>query len=127
MKLKDLKKVLQIWKDDNIFIYDDNFDQNHYYELYTSLYNKKGAIYFLLKKENSGLENLKAKLEPTNKSLTIKDIDDANECSNQFKLFINKNSSDILKHINTLDKDIIQKFVNFSNHYLSIFGLDKIK
>ena len=122
MKLKDLIKTLKKLKEDNIFDYES---KGNYYKVYTSLYEKKEAIEFLLNKIDTNLNDLKAKFDPSIKIISIKDIDDANVCLNLFKSFINNKIPDIIRYIQNLDEGTIQKFVNYSNHYISIIELDR--
>ena len=122
MKLKDLIKTLKKLKEDNIFDYESKCN---YYKVYTSLYEKKEAIEFLLNKIDTNLNDLKAKFDPSIKIISIKDIDDANVCLNLFKSFINNKIPDIIRYIQNLDEGTIQKFVNYSNHYISIIELDR--
>ena len=124
MKLKDLKKTLKKLKDDNIYDYES---KGNYYKVYTSLNEKKDAIEFLLKKINTNLNNLKAKFDPSIKIISTKDIDDANVCLNVFKSLINNKIPDIIRHIQNLDEGTIQKFVSYSEHYISIIELDRKK
>ena len=122
LKLKDLKRTLKKLKDDNIYDYESN---SPFYKVFTSFYDKKEAIDFLLKKINTNIDNLKDKLDPTNRSIRIKDINDAIECLNQFKELIKKNDLEIIGHIQYLDEEIIKKFVSYSKHYPSIIELDR--
>ena len=58
--------------------------------------------------------------------LIIKDIDHKNECLNHFDILMNKNNSYILKQ-KKLNKEFIEKILNYSNQYLLIIFLSKIK
>ena len=122
MKLEDLKRTLNKLKNDNIYDYESN---SFFYKVFTSFYDKKEAIDFLIKKINTNMDNLKDKLDPTNRSISIKDIDDAFECLNQFKQLIDLNSSEIIGHLKELDEETIKKFVSYSKHYPSIIELDR--
>ena len=122
MKLSDLRKVLKKLEDDKIYDYKST---SNFYIVFTSFYDKKEAIDFLLKKIDTNIDNLKDKLDPTNRSISIKDIDDANECLNQFKKIKNLNDIKIIEHIQNLEEETIKKFVSYSKHYPSIIELDR--
>ena len=70
-------------------------------------------------------QSLQYKLDPYNKNISIKDIDDTNECLLHFKSIINMKSQEILDYIKHLDEDIINKFINYSSHYNFIIELDR--
>ena len=122
-KLSILKNILHELKD----IYDYK-DTNPYYKVFTSIYEKKEAIDFLLKYINTDEKALKMKLkknlDPTNRSISIKDIDDTIECLAHFKKFINKNTKEIINYIKLLRPEQIRKFESFSKKYGSIIELD---
>ena len=122
MNLKDLKRTLNNLKDDNIYDYESD---SAFYKLFTSLYEKKEAIDFLLEKIDTNIDNLKDKLDPSIKSISIKDIEDAIECLNQFKNLIDLDNKKIIETIKDLDPEIIEKFVSYSKHYPSIIELDR--
>ena len=122
MKLSDLRKVLKKLEDDNIYDYKST---SNFYIVFTSFYDKKEAIDFLLKKIDTNIDNLKDKLAPTNRSISIKDTDDANECLNHFKKIKNLNDIKIIEHIKNLEEETIKKFVSYSKHYPSIIELDR--
>ena len=123
MKLDKLKDTLKKYKDKKIYDYKSN---NYFYKLFTSFYDKKEAIDFLMSKIDSNIDNLKDRIDPTNRRITIKNIEDTIECLNQFKEFIKLNtSSQILDYIEKLDKDTIDKFISYSKIYPSIIELDR--
>ena len=79
-----------------------------------------------MSKIDSNIDNLKDRIDPTNRRITIKNIEDTIECLNQFKEFIKLNtSSQILDYIEKLDKDTIDKFISYSKIYPSIIELDR--
>ena len=82
MKLKKLKETLKKYKDNKIYDYKSN---NYCYKLFTSFYDKKEAIDFLMSKKDSNIDNLKDRIDPTNRRITIKNIEDTIECLNHFK------------------------------------------
>ena len=129
MKLENLKSTLRELKSKDIYDYESN---SPYYRVFTSIYEKKEAIDFLISKKNINTpelrlelsEKLKGKLDPTNRSITIKDIDDTMECISIFSNIINKSASDILKEIHLLDEAKIKTIESFSEKYGSIIELD---
>ena len=123
MKLKDLKRNLKKLKDDNIYDYESK--DSYYYKVFTSFYEKKEAIDFLISKANTNIDYLKEKLDPTTRSLSIQDIEDAIDCLNQIKELINLDYDGIINYLKYLDEKIIDKFVNYSKHYPSIIELDR--
>jgi hypothetical protein len=96
MNLKNLEKTLKDLKDNKIFDYET---KSIYYKVFTSFNEKKEAIDFLIKKKTD-INYLKEKLDPTIKSISIsmKDIEDVNECLNHFKK-LNLDSSEIIRYI----------------------------
>ena len=117
-----LKGTLELLKDQNIYDYESN---SNYYKVFTSIYEKKEAINFLMKKINIGIANLKEKLDPTNRSISIKDINDAIDCLYTFRNLLYLNDKEIIGYIKSLDEESINKFVSYSKHYSSIIELDR--
>ena len=105
MSLSILLKSLKQLKRDGIFDYESD---NHYYRIFTSFYEKKEAIYFLMSKLKTDFEafenKLKDNLDPTNRSISIEDIEDIIECLKQFKPLLDYDAKDIIKYINLIDK-----------------------
>ena len=122
MNLIDLKRTLKKLKDSNIYDYESN---SPFYKLFISFYEKKEAIDFLLEKIGTNIDHLKDKLDPSIKSISIKDIEDAIECLNQFKNLIKLNAPQIIENIKDLDPETIERFVSYSKHYPSIIELDR--
>ena len=125
MKLDKLKKKLDKLKEYNIYDYNIKPEESYFYKIFTSFYEKKEAIDFLISKVEIGIDNLIEKLDPTTRSLSIKDIKDAIDCLLQIKEIMNKNDSDIINYFKFLDENTINKFVNYSKHYPSIIELDR--
>ena len=128
MNLKDLKLALNQLKTNDIYDYEEN---NPYYKVFTSIYEKKEAIDFLISKintDNKELENkLKQKLDPTNRSISVEDIADTINCLIHIKNLINKKEyKEIIKYIKELAKDNnnIKIFENYSKKFGSIIELD---
>ena len=78
-----------------------------------------------MSKIDSNIDNLKDRIDPTNRRITIKNIEDTIECLNQFKEFIKLNNLQILEYIEKLDEDTIDKFISYSKIYPSIIELDR--
>ena len=128
MNLRKLQSTLQELKNNNIYDYESD---NLYYRVFTSIYEKKEAINFLIRKINTDikkLENeLKDKLDPTNRSISIDDIADTMKCLTYFKSLIDLDTSNIINKIKQLDEKDIKKFESFSKKYGSIIELDSKK
>ena len=126
MSLKDLKRILQELKHQEIFDFESN---SPYYKIFTSLYDKKEAIEFLLSKMNTDVTDLRYKLinklEPNNRILSINDIDDTIECLIHFKSIINLNTSQIINYFKSCDEEMIAKFKKYSKKYNLIIELDR--
>ena len=125
MDLKKLKITLEDLKRKNIYDYEQI---SPYYRVFTSIYEKKEAIDFLISKLNTNTKELgnelKDKLDPTNRSISIKDIDDTIDCLNHFKAFINYDSPKIINYIKDLKEEQIKQFESFSKKFGSIIELD---
>ena len=125
MDLKTLKATLADLKRKNIYDHDQD---SLYYEVFTSIYEKKEAIDFFISKLNIDTKELgnklKDKLDPTNRSISIKDIDDTIECLNHFKAFIKYDPPEIISYIKVLQEEQIKKFKSFSKKFGSIIELD---
>jgi len=100
--------------------------------VFTSFYEKKEALDFLISKMNTSNESdkliimIKGKLDPTNRSISIKDIDDTIESLGHFKnLTFFNDSSKIMDYLKELDEENIKKFKRYSKKYTSIFELDR--
>ena len=123
MDLEDLKKNLKELKKNEIYDYENN---NIYSKLFTSLYDKKQAIDFLLSKNNQDINLLYDRIDPTNPSITMANIQDTEECIKIFNEFKKLNNNfKIFNYIKSLDNNQISKFENFSKNYISIIELDR--
>ena len=67
---------------------------------------------------------LKKNLDPTNRSISIKDINDTIECLTHFKKLIDKDTKDIINYLKLLTPMQIKNFESFSKKYGSIIELD---
>ena len=86
------------------------------------MYNKRKAIDFLFEKTSDHIKKLYDKIEPSNPTLTIKDIEETEKCVQIF---------DEIKKLNnfgknkSFSKDDIDKFERYSKVYTSIIDLDR--
>ena len=126
-----LKSALEELSKKDYYDYKSN---SSYYRIFTSIYEKKEAIDFLLRKikESSDSKNFKnlndqlqKKLDPTNRSITIKDISDMIYCLKHVNKLLNKDIPDIIKYLKDLNEEDIKKFESFSKKFVSIIALDK--
>ena len=121
MDLRNLKIILSELKHQNIY---ENESWSSFYKIFTSFYNKKEAIDFLLSKIESNFDDMKYKLVPTNRSISMKDIEDAKVCLNLLKEIKNRNGQEIIEYCKYLDEETINKIVNYSKNYSSIISLE---
>ena len=91
MNLKDLKESLKELEVNKIYDYKKS---NNYFKLFTSLYEKKEAIDFLLSKINQNKSKTKQdinalydRIDPTNRTITLENIKDTEECIKIFNEF----------------------------------------
>ena len=126
MDLEELKNHLKVLKDNKIY---DYTQKSNYFKLFTSLYEKKEAINFLLSKTDKDIKYLYDRIEPTNRTLTIKTIEDCEKCINIFKIFKEyKNNFDLFEYIKqefNKDNEQISIFESYSKNYVSIIELDR--
>ena len=124
MKLEDLKKNLKELKYNGIYDYEK---PNKNYNLFTSLYEKKEAIDFLLSRINRDINALYEKIDLNNRAITIKDIKDTEKCIKIFNKFKELNNNfKIIEYIKTrLTEDEINNFEMFSQKYSFIIELDR--
>ena len=139
ISLTELKNNLEQLKRDIIFgqnaavVHDIfNYESNSsFYQVFLSIYEKKEAIDFLISKLKMNIKSFKddliEKLDPTNRSISIRDIDDATECLKHFKSFEELDFKGMLNYIKLLDEEKIKQFVRFTKKYSSIIELDSKK
>ena len=123
LPLDTLKSTLNQLTTEDIYNHESS---SQYYKIYTAMYEKKEAIDFLIKninKERDLRKKLIKNLDPTNRSISIKDINDTIKCLKHFNKLISKNSSEIMKYIKSLNEDEIKQFVSYSKKFGSIIGL----
>ena len=124
MNLRDLKTILKNLRDDNIFDYESG---SSFYKIFTSFYNKKEAIDFLLCKINHNIHYLKDRLYrlvPTNRSISIKDIDNTIDCLFHFQILIKDKDLKIIEYIKNLNEKSINTIIYYSNYYSLIIELN---
>jgi len=117
--LDELKNWLKDLKSKEIYDYKCH---QKYYDIFTSFYEKKEAIDFLLEKINVDIDYLKKRIDPTKRRLTIKNIEDTIECLKGLKKIVNKDNNEMLNEIKKLDE---KKFVSYSKIYEAIIELDR--
>ena len=122
LNLEDLKKKLKELNENGIYDYEGN---NNYCKLFTSLYEKKESIDFLLLlKTNKDINILYERIDPTNPSITMENIKNIEECMKVFdKLIEIKDNFKILNYIKQLNDQQIRKFEIYSKDYSSIIEL----
>jgi len=125
LKLESVKSTLENLKNLEIYDYKSN---NPYHRVFAAFYENEEAIDFLKNNKNvkeKELSNkLKGNLDPTNRSISIKDIDDTIECLNHFKDLMNKTPKEIINYFKLLSEENIKKFESYSKKYGSIKELD---
>jgi len=119
---KNIKAFLIELKNNKI--YDYNNIEN-YYKLFTCLYDKNEAIDFLFSKIDQDIKILYDRIQPTDRTISIKDIKYTEECISAFKKMKNlEDNFRIFDYIKSMDEDMISKFENYSRIYSSVIELD---
>ena len=132
MDLKILKNTLNELKKTNIYDYETN---SPYYKVFISFYEKKEALDFLMrniktnKKSNDQnftelRKKLIYKLDPTNRSISIKDINDTIKSLQIFNSIIDLDAHAIINSMQLLTKEEIETIENFSKKFGSIIELE---
>ena len=128
MNLITLKRTLSDLKKKGIY---DYVSITSNYDVFTAFYEKKQAIDFLISKIDSDAkefsQKLKDKLDPTNRSISIKDIDDTIKCLKVFQDFKKLDALAILNYITLLQQDQIKIFKSYSKKFGSIIELNERK
>ena len=123
---KTKRKLLEL-NDEKMKIYDYK-NIGEYNKLFTSLYDKKEAIDFLIDKIDKideNIEDLKKKIDPTNTTIKTENILDTKICVQCIKdMKEKKDYKKILLYIKNLNKKI-DNFVNYSKNYSQIIDLDR--
>ena len=132
MDLKILKNTLNELKKTNIYDYETN---SPYYKVFISFYEKKEALDFLMrniktnKKSNDQnftelRKKLIYKLDPTNRSISIKDINDTIKSLQIFNSIIDLDAHAIINSMQLLTKEEIETIESFSKKFGSIIELE---
>ena len=119
---KTIKNDLNHLKETGIY---DYTNIKNYNKLFTCLYDKKEAIDFLFSKTSNEILKLKDKIQPTDRTISIKDVLDTEKCVfiiNRMKDL--KQNSRIFEYIKALSDNVISQFQNYSKIYSSIIELD---
>ena len=119
---QNIKDDLSRLKENGIY---DYTNIGKYNKLFTCLYNKKEAIDFLFSKTSDEILKLKDKIQPTDRTISIKDIMDTEKCVLVIgKMKALKDNFKIFEYIKRLDEKTITYFENYSKVYSSIIELD---
>ena len=114
----DLKKL----KTNNIYDYKEFMNYN---EFFRCLYEKKEAIDFLFSKNSEDILKLKDKIQPTDRTINIKDIIDTENCVSIIaKLKKIEGNSEKFEFITRLEPKTISQFENYAKIYSSVIELD---
>lgn len=106
-------------------IFDYNQDQK-YMEFFTSLCESKESFDYLKNSSANNVRILQEKVEPNNKRLNFKDINDTYECVGTFEKIKNCGDNfEIFEYIKKLDEATINKFKNFVRVYPAIAELNQ--
>ena len=96
-----------------------------YNKLFTCLYDNKEAIDFLFSKKSEEIIKLKDKIQPTDRTISIKDIIRTENCVFHIeKMKKEKDNFKIFEHIKSMSPETISDFENYSKIYSSIIELD---
>jgi len=104
-------------------IYDYTKIEKHN-KFFTCLYEKKEAIDFLFTKTSEEIAKLKDKIQPTDVTINVKNIDDAEKCAAIISIMrAKKDNFQIFEYIKGLSDETITQFENYSKIYSSIIEL----
>ena len=122
-EFKDIREKLKILKKNEIYDYKNIGDYN---KIFTRLYNKKEAFEYLFSKDKTNIDKLKDEIDPTDRTISIDDIKDTENCIKQIdKMKRIKDNNQIFEYIKSMNKDTINQFENYSKIYISIIELDQ--
>ena len=123
-EFKNIREKLRVLKENGIYDYKNIGDYN---KIFTKLYNKKEAFEYLFSKDkNKNIDKLKDEIDPTDRTISIDDINDTKNCIEQIdKMKILKDNNLIFEYIKSMNKDTIKQFENYSKIYISIIELDQ--
>ena len=106
-------------------IYDYQHIQ-YYNKLFTCLYEKKEAVEFLFNKTGKDIDKLKDRIQPTDRTISIKDIIDTEECNSEIiKMKKIQDNNKIFTYIQTMNEKTINQFENYSKIYQSVIELER--
>ena len=93
--------------------------------MFTCLYDKNEAIDFLFSKIDQDIKILYDRIQPTDRTISIKDIKYTEECISAFKKMKKlEDNFRIFDYIKSMDEDMISKFENYSRIFSSVIELD---
>ena len=119
---ENIKNDLNRLKENKIYDYQNI---GNYNKLFTCLYDKKEAIDFLFKKTSKEILKLKDNIQPTDRTINIKDINDTEKCVFVIsKMKSIKDNFQIFDYIQKLEPSTISQFENYSKIYSSVIELD---
>ena len=119
---QNIKNDLNRLKENKIYDYQNI---GNYNKLFTCLYEKKEAIDFLFKKTKKEILKLKDNIQPTDRTINIKDINDTEKCVFVIsKMKSIKDNFKIFEYIQGLEPSTISQFENYSKIYSSVIELD---
>lgn len=122
-KKKEKNELLEELKQKQIFNYEEN---QKYIEFFTCLSELKESINYLKNSSANNVRILSEKVEPNNKRLNFKDINDTYECVGTFeKIKKCVNNFEIFEYIKKLDEATINKFKNCVRVYPAIAELNQ--
>ena len=119
--LIQIKNILKELKQNNIYDYQNI---KNYNKLFTCLNEKKEAIDFLFSKKEQDIDNLENRIEPTNRTIKIKDIKDTKVCVSHINRMKTMSEKDRFDYIKNMEPQVISQFINYSKKYLAIIELD---
>ena len=121
---EDILKKLKELEDNEIYNYKEI---KKYNELFTCLFEKNEALEFLIEKIGQNIDDLKDRIQPSDKRIKIQNVIETEKCiyhmtqmkkmNDNFKIF------SYIKH--NLDKNAIEQFVSYSKNYETIIELDR--
>ena len=93
--------------------------------MFTCLYDNKEAVDFLFSKKSEEIIKLNDKIQPTDRTISIKDIIRTENCVFHIeKMKKQKDNFKIFEYIKSMNTDTISDFENYSKIYSSIIELD---
>ena len=107
----EIKEKLSELKSNKIYDYQNI---QNYNKLFTCLYEKSEAIDFLFSKVSGDIEKLKDIVQPTDRTISIKDLLDTEICISEItKMKEIKDNDKIFLYIESMNEITIEQFVNY--------------